>query len=161
MGKELTFKQKRFLKSRSYKVSEKEIQIRENNLISNSKYSIPLQNVSNERFEITVYSKPLFWTTVLLSFLSLLMLLLRLFGDDDIGDNAELFYGALAIMFGLFLLNSRETYHGIMTTKRPLLFYKDRPSKETLEDFISSVFKKREEYFNSDQGFEQKNPIGF
>ena len=137
--------QRRFLNRREYILGDSHIAIKEGNLLSSQVYKIKYENISDEEFEISTYSKPLFWATIIFSSLSILLFLVRL-TDGDVGDNAELIWAGFAVLFGLFLWNSRKHFVGFKGYEQPLLFYKDKPSAKELKSFIEQFDQKRNQY---------------
>jgi hypothetical protein len=144
LGKD-TFKQRRLFNIREYKLADTHIAVKEENLISKHVYKIKYENISDETFEITTYSKPLLWATIIFSALTIFLFLMRLDGGD-VGDDAETIWAGFAILFGLFLFNSREKYVGYKGFNQPLLFYKNKPSAEKLKRFIEQFDETRNQY---------------
>ena len=149
-GRAAVFKQRHLIRQHRYEVVQDGINVTENWLLGSKKYKVPFENVSKEPSEVTLSSRVRLWATIILLALSVITGIMQLLGDD-VGDGACFFWGALAVVVGIGFLISRERFlvYQLRSGDKPLVLYRDKPSRELLERFMASVQDSKNEYLRN------------
>jgi hypothetical protein len=144
---QLKFKQSRLLKKRYYEIVKDGVDVCETSLTNSIKYKVAFENIAQQPQEVSTSFNLLLWIAVVLLSLSVLTLLLQLFGQD-VENGTFAIWGGLGILAGIGFFISRACFliYNSNNHYPRLVFYKDKPSKEQFTHFITAVHDKQREY---------------
>jgi hypothetical protein len=144
---QIKFEQRRFFTKLQYQIVSDGINFRESSVFSARQNKVPFENIPQEPSEVTTSAKWLFWVTVFLLSLSILMGILYLSGQN-VESDAFIFWGILGLFTGICFITSRKHFlvYRLRNDKQALVFFKDKPTKELLRQFIITMHNQQREY---------------
>jgi hypothetical protein len=142
-----SLQQRHFFRHNTYKIVENGVEMKEATPLHTVKTFIRFEGISDTFDEVTITSKPLFWSMIVFWLLAIIVAINALVGGD-VEKGAPLFWGGFGIVFTFFYLTSREKYLLFKAgqTLTGLAILKDKPNKIKFKQFIDNVQTKKAEY---------------
>jgi hypothetical protein len=146
---QFTLTQRHGIFTRTYILDDEAVLVKESHFLSRSNYKVPYATLSNEKFEMTVYSKVWLWLTVIpLLFCFVVFLGEFLQGGTD-GLLAIGLYGTFALFFGVLFYHSMEKVVGFQADDGPLVFSAGKPSQPELDRFLKELSDRKETFLRN------------
>lgn len=139
--------QKSFVRTKKFSIEKDSLNVQTRTWLTYKKYQIPFEKMSNEVLEMTTYSKPLLWTSLIMGFLSITIFVSRLVGEE-MEVNADLLWGTLSVLFGIATWFTKQSLIIVLGTDKSALFMKNKPSENEVRTFIEKVLTSREKYID-------------
>jgi hypothetical protein len=138
--------QRKGFRTRTYTLSDEEVIVRVQGLVLQRENRIPYAFLSTERFENTVTNKAWLLPGGLFLIFGLLVVGDRSYRQSADAVSSLLFYLTLAALCGVAYLMSRQRYVGYQAGRVPLAFWAARPSEEALQEFITEVQVRKQDF---------------
>lgn len=141
----IEFKQRSFFETRVFQLYKDRINVKELKPFENKEYTKPFEVICNERINIRSY--PVGSLTGIagsIFFFSFFAYFLR--NEPKILVGPAVIFGVVILLFFMHLLFSNKKFTGYNADTKSLLFFKDLPSKEDLEDFLEVFEKRKKDY---------------
>jgi hypothetical protein len=144
---DVIFKQRHLLRRHQYRLGQDGVYVAENWLTGSTSYKIPFENIPKDHSEITVSSAGYFWFGLVLAALSITTALMLAF-HSGVEPVTPILWAVLAILTGFLYLISRQRF---LVFRAPaglesLILFRDKPSRELLENFLARVHTRKNEY---------------
>lgn len=144
-----TLTQRHGIFTRTYILDDESVHVREANFLSRSHYRIPYATLSNEKFEMTVYSKVWLWLTVIPLLFCFIVIIGEILQGGTDGLLAITLYGTFALLFGVLLWHSMEKVIGFQADDGPLVFSAGKPTKRELDRFLKELSDRKETFLRN------------
>jgi len=139
-------KQKRLLNENQFELADKGLLYKCKSLAEYVELTIPYEEITKEITVVKKGSKNWLFTGIIFLLIAFSVLISRLSGES-VESSAEIIWLIVALAcFSVFLLKYKNNRNIICTDGKAICFYQDKPNKETLDLFIESLYKKRNEY---------------
>lgn len=138
------FYQRRSLRKHSFWIKEKSLKVKYSTITSTSVHEIPFENISNEYFETTSYSNALIFFSITFAAVATLVTLVNLINTPS--PTTIFIHWAIAILLILITYFSKQSLKYLYSSPEVLVFFKNKSSEKSLNNFISDIFDARNSY---------------
>jgi|ERR1700722_15630008 len=135
--------QKRMLEKREFTLEGNGVNVLTKNLVESNKLFVKFENIPPRSQELTSGSRKLFMAVIILTFLALVSSPL-LFQRD--GWEFGVTMWILCIFFWVGFIFGRKSYIFFKQNNTGVVFFKNKPSAQKLDDFIKKLFVARNVY---------------
>ena len=142
--------QKHGITSRTYTLADDAVIVRENNLLSQSKYKVPYSSLSNDRYEMTTYSKAWLWLAVTFFVLTVAIFTGLVVRGATVALVGMALSVPFALIFSVLLWHSIEKVVGFYADDGPLVFSVGKPTPGELDTFLSELTSRKEAYLRNE-----------
>lgn len=148
------FSQRKLFKARDYFLQSDRLIVVGRRFFVRFESGIPLEMIQESRFGFTNYSRPLMWTTVILTALAIFSGLEQSAAAViPAGEMATNFYAVSAIFAAVLLGLSYERLTGLHCNgDYEVIFFRGKPSEDAVEDAIDRILQARHIHYQTEIG---------
>lgn len=149
----LELNQKQPLIEREAKITETKVIYRSVIFGREFEVSVPYEDLSRDK---ETYIKTIQYSNVIIGILSFFTFVSLLFKNDkDFDNNAWMFWAALlTVAIAAYILTREVLWKVRVQNNTYLFFFKEKPDKETVNEFIETLFETRDKYLRETYFFE-------
>jgi hypothetical protein len=140
---------------RNFEIVDDGVLVQTRQFLTRQQYKVPFETISLNRVRTTVYSKPFFLLTLLFLALIIVIVVDSMFGGDNEGIRAIVFYGTFAIICFILFVLSRQRFIAYEAGNHLLAFVEDSPSKQILDEFLVEVESRCMKYMTHKYGYQR------